>query len=94
MQLCLCKWRLLKMLGLYLYTLIISHKSCNLLSILNKLTVQKNAKVCDTSCVFGQKTNKNTTTKQKNQTLKPLPEPGIEPVTSCIQIFSWVYFTA
>jgi len=27
----------LKMLGLYLYTLIIGHKSCNILSILNKL---------------------------------------------------------
>jgi len=31
----------LKMLYLYLYTLIISHKSCNILSILNKLTLQK-----------------------------------------------------
>ena len=31
------EWRL-KMLGLYLYTLIISHKSCNMLSILNTLT--------------------------------------------------------
>ena len=29
----------LKMLGLYLYTLIIDHKSCNMLSILNKLTL-------------------------------------------------------
>ena len=28
---------LLKMLGLYLYPLIIGHKSCNILSILNKL---------------------------------------------------------
>jgi len=32
---------MLKMLGLYLYTLIISHKFCKLLSILNKLTLQK-----------------------------------------------------
>ena len=31
----------LKMLGRYLYTLIIGHKSCNMLSILNKLTLQK-----------------------------------------------------
>jgi len=31
----------LKMLGLYLYTLIIGHKSCNMLSILNKLRLQK-----------------------------------------------------
>jgi len=30
---------LLKMLGLHLYTLIIGHKSCNFLSILNKLTL-------------------------------------------------------
>jgi len=30
------------MLGLYLYTLIIGHKSCNMLGILNKLTLQKN----------------------------------------------------
>ena len=30
---------LLKMLGRYLYTLIIGHKSCNMLSILNKLTL-------------------------------------------------------
>ena len=28
------------MLGLYLYTLIISHKSCNMLTIQNKLTLQ------------------------------------------------------
>jgi len=32
----------LKMLGLYLHTLIISHKSCKMLSILNKLILQKN----------------------------------------------------
>ena len=32
------------MLGLYLYTLIIGHKSCNMLSILNKLTLQKQLK--------------------------------------------------
>jgi len=30
-----------KMLGLYLYTLMIGHKSCNMLSILNKLKFQK-----------------------------------------------------
>jgi len=29
------------MLGLYLYTYVIGHKSCNMLSILNKLTLQK-----------------------------------------------------
>jgi len=31
----------LKMLGLYLYTLIIGHKSCNMLSILHKSTLQR-----------------------------------------------------
>ena len=31
----------LKTLGLYLYTLIMGHKSCNMLSILNELTLQK-----------------------------------------------------
>jgi len=31
----------LKMLDLYLYTLIIGNKACNMLSILNKLTLQK-----------------------------------------------------
>ena len=31
----------LKMLCLYLYTFIIGHTSCNILSILNKLTWQK-----------------------------------------------------
>ena len=35
----LMKWKTLKMLGLNLYTLIIGHKSCNMLSILNKLTL-------------------------------------------------------
>jgi len=61
----------LKMLDLYLYTLkvsilIIGHKSCNMLCIVNKLTLQKIAKCCDT-CVFGQK-SKNTTTTATNQT--------------------------
>ena len=32
---------ILKMLSLYMYTLIIGHKSCNMLSILNKLTLPK-----------------------------------------------------
>jgi len=34
-------WKNLMMLSLYLYTLIIGHKSCNMLSILHKLTLQK-----------------------------------------------------
>jgi len=31
----------LKILGQYIYTFVIGHKSCNRLSILNKLTLQK-----------------------------------------------------
>jgi len=39
---------ILKLLGLYLYTLIIGHNSCKMLSILNNLTLQmKFAKLCD-----------------------------------------------
>jgi len=41
------------MLGLYLYTLIIGHKYCKMLSILNKK--KGIAKFCDKYCVFGQK---------------------------------------
>ena len=33
-------FELLKMLGLYLYTLIIDYKSCNMFNILNKFTLQ------------------------------------------------------
>jgi len=46
------------MLGLYLHTLHFGHKSCNMLSILNKLTyyIAKGiAKYCNKYCVFGQK---------------------------------------
>jgi len=44
------------MLGLYLYTLIIGHKSCNMLSIINKLTLQKELqKFVTYNRVFGQK---------------------------------------
>jgi len=44
----------LKMLyvGLYLYTLIIGHKSVNMLSILNKLTLKKELKHFVTNNVF------------------------------------------
>jgi len=43
------------MLGLYLYTLIIGHKSCNMLSILNKLILQKKLQNFVTTNVFGTK---------------------------------------
>ena len=52
------------MLGLYLYTLIFGHKPCNMLSTLNKLTLQKKiGKFCDKQCVFGQKVK----TQQQNK---------------------------
>ena len=44
--------RLLKMLGLYLYTLIISHKSSNMLRILNKLALYKELQTFVTNNVF------------------------------------------
>jgi len=46
---------LLKMLGLYLYILIIGHKFCNRLSILNKLTLQKKLQNVVTNNVFMDK---------------------------------------
>jgi len=54
------------MLGLYLYTLTISHKSSNMLRILNKLTLYKELQTFETNNVFFYKKSKNTTTtKQK-----------------------------
>ena len=48
---------LLKMLGLYFYTLKISHKSCKMLSInnVNKLTLQKDFQNVVTNNVFMDK---------------------------------------
>jgi len=43
------------MLGLYLYTLRIGHKLCNMLSILNKLTLQKELQTFVTNNVFFDK---------------------------------------
>jgi len=53
------------MQGLYLYTLIVSHKFCKMLSILNKLTLQKALQNCVTNSVFMDKSKNTTTTKQK-----------------------------
>jgi len=55
------------MLGLYFYTLIIGHKSCNtcMLSILNKLTLQKELQTISTKNMFLDKKNNTTTTKEK-----------------------------
>ena len=44
------------------YTLIIGHKSCIMLSILNKLTLQKKCRNFVTSKVFLDKKSKNATT--------------------------------
>jgi len=57
------------MLGLYLYTHIIAvigHKSCNMLSILNKLILQKKLQKCETNNVFWDKQVK-TQQQQKNK---------------------------
>ena len=59
---------ILKMLGLYLCTLRIGHKSGNTLSKLNKLTLQKELQHFVTNNVFfWQKIKNTTTTKQKNK---------------------------
>ena len=58
----------LKMLDLYLYTLIIGHKACNMLSILNKLTLQKELHNVVTCNVFldKSKTRQQQTHKKSN----------------------------
>ena len=66
------------MLGLYLYTLIIGHKSCNMLSILNKLTLQKKLQTFVINNVFLNKKGKNTTiTKQKFKHKNPCRSRGL-----------------
>jgi len=52
------------MLGLYLYSLIICHKSCNMLSILNKLALQQNLQKFVTNNVF---LDKKVKTQQQNK---------------------------
>jgi len=54
---------ILKMLNLYLNTLIIEHKSCYVLSILNKLSLQNKLQNCVTNnAVLDKKVN----TQQQN----------------------------
>jgi len=78
-----CEW-FLKMLGLYFYILIIGRKYCNMLNILNKLTLQKELQNCVINkCVFRQKVKAQQ--QNKTQTQKLLQEPGIEPGTFCTQ---------
>ena len=56
-----------KMLGLYLYTLIICHKSDNMLSILNTLTLQKKLQHFVTNIVLLDKKVKTQQQQNKNQ---------------------------
>jgi len=71
------------MLGLYHYTIIIGHKSCNMLSILNKLTLQKKLENFVTNNVFFDKKVKTTTTKQKIKHKNPCrsQEMNLGPLT-------------
>jgi len=67
------------MLGLYLYTLTISHKSSNMLRILNKLTLYKELQTFETNNVFLDKKlkhNNNKTIKHKNPCLSRGLNPG------------------
>jgi len=53
MHICFPLWLwTLKMLGLYLDTLTIGHTSCNMISMLNKLTLQKELQTFVTNNVF------------------------------------------
>ena len=58
------------MLGLYLYNLIIGHRSCNVLSILNKLILQKKLLNILKNNVFWDQKSKNTTTTKKSNIKK------------------------
>jgi len=62
----ICKTSL-KMLGLYIYTLMISHKSCKMLSILNKLTLQKDFQILWQIMCLRTKSKQNNN-KTENQT--------------------------
>jgi len=65
------------MLGLYLYTLIISHKSSNMLRILNKLTLFKELQTFVTNNVFLDKKVKTQQQQQKQKTnIKTLARVG------------------
>jgi len=70
---------------LYLYTLIIGHKSCIMLSLVNKLTLNKKLQnLVTTNVFFGQKV-KTQQQQNKKSNIKTLAGPGIKPGTSCTQ---------
>ena len=60
------------MLGQYLYTRIIGHKSCNMLSMLNKLTLQKKLHFFVTDNVFVNKKVKTQQQQTKKSNIKTL----------------------
>ena len=64
------------MLGLYLHTLIIIHKSCKMLSILNKLNLQKNLQTTVTNNVFMKKVKTQQQQQNKKSYLKTLAGAG------------------
>ena len=64
---CLLLHVVLKMLDLYLYILTIGHTSCNMLSIINKLALQKKLHNFVTNNVFLDKKSENTTTTKQNK---------------------------
>ena len=66
----------LKMLGLYLFTLIIGHKYCNTLSILNKLTSYKELQYFAINNVFLDKKVKTQQQQYKKSNIKTLAGAG------------------
>jgi len=81
------KWHFIKNINvttyrccLYLYTLFIGHKSCNMLGILNKLTLQKKLQNFVTNNVFWDKKSRNTTiTKKEIKHENPCRSRGLNP---------------
>ena len=59
-------------LGLYLYTLIISHKSSNMLRLLNKLVLYKELQTSVTNNVFFDKKVKTQQQQNKKSNIKTL----------------------
>jgi len=75
---------ILKMLGLYLYTIIIGYKSCNMLSILNKLTLQKKLQTFITNNVFLTKKVKTQQKQNKKSSIKTLALDGNRTQSGCV----------
>jgi len=66
----------LKMLSMYLYTLLISHKSCKMLRMLNKLTLQKDLQNVVTNNAFIDKKYKHNNNKTKKYNIKTVAGTG------------------